>query len=77
AGRSVHPAFPARQARTSACFDAESAMPTNPGFRGPKPPESKPNGRPGIGIFQMIGLGLFLLFVLFLVIVIVGSLFDT
>lgn len=52
-------------------------MPTNPSFPGPRPPESKPNERPGIGIFQMIGLGLILLFVLFLVIVLVGSLFNT
>jgi hypothetical protein len=57
-------------------LDKEFIMPTNPSFPGPKPPESKPNERPGIGIFQMIGLGLILMFVLFLVIVVVGSLFE-
>lgn len=49
------------------------SLPSNPSFPGPKPAESKPNERPGIGIFQMIGLGLILLF---LAIVIVRGLLE-
>lgn len=52
-------------------------MPTHPGFLGPRPPESKPNERPGIGIFSMIGLGLALMVVLFVVIVVALALFET
>lgn len=52
-------------------------MPTNPSFPSRKPPESKPNERPGIGIFTMLGLGLFLLFLLVLVVLLVRGLFTS
>lgn len=48
----------------------------NPSFPERKPPESKPNERPGIGIFQMLGLGLLLFFVLMMLIVVVMGLFT-
>lgn len=52
-------------------------MPTHPSFPSPQPPESKPNERPGIGIFQMLGLGLILMFVLFLLIVVIRGIFAS
>jgi len=49
-------------------------MPARPDSPSPKPPESRPDERSGVGIFQMLGLGLLLLFVLFVLIVVVRSL---
>lgn len=48
----------------------------NPSFPERKPPESKPNERPGIGIFQMLGLGLFLFFLFMLLIVVMIGLLS-
>lgn len=52
-------------------------MPAEPVSPSPNPPESAPRGRSGIGIFQMPGLGLLLLTVLFVLIVVAWSLLST
>lgn len=52
-------------------------MANNPSSPSRKPPESKPNERPGIGIFLMLGLGLLLMFLLFVVIVVIRGLFTS
>lgn len=51
-------------------------MQAEPASPSPKPPESGPHERSGIGIFQMLGLGLLLLTVLSVLIVVVWSLFT-
>jgi hypothetical protein len=46
----------------------------------PSPPSASPKSREkggGVGLFQMLGLGLLLLFVVFLLIVVVRSLFAS
>lgn len=48
----------------------------NPSFPERKPPESKPNERPGIGIFQMLGLGLIVFFLFMLLIVVMIGLLS-
>jgi len=48
----------------------------NPSFPERKPPETKPNERPGIGIFQMLGLGLFVFFLFMLLIVVMIGLLS-
>jgi len=42
-----------------------------------QPPAPKPREKGGIGLFQMLGIGLLLLFVVFLLIVVVRSLFAS
>ncbi|MBU1224621.1 MAG: hypothetical protein KKA22_04610 [Gammaproteobacteria bacterium] len=51
-------------------------MPAEPASPLPDLPESRPRERSGIGIFQMLGLGLLLLTVLFVLIAVVWSLFT-
>lgn len=59
------------------CLDNEEfVMSTNPSFPSRKPPESKPNERPGIGIFTMLGLGLLVLFLIVVVVVLVRGVFT-
>ena len=42
----------------------------------PEPPAHKPGEKDSIGLFQLLGLGLLLLFVVFLLIVVVRGLFT-
>lgn len=49
----------------------------DPGFPSVRPSASRRREKGALGIFQLLGLGLFLMFVLFLVIVVVRSLFGS
>lgn len=52
-------------------------MPDEPNPPSAQPPAPKSREKGGIGLFQMLGLGLLLLFVVFLLIVVVRSLFAS
>lgn len=52
-------------------------MPADPRPPSAQPPAPKPSEKGGIGLFQLLGLGLLLLFVVFLLIVMVRSLFPS
>lgn len=50
-------------------------MPTNP--RSPSSRTPAPRQKGGVGLFQLLGLGLLLMFVLFVLILVVRSLFGS
>ena len=51
-------------------------MPAEPSPPSAQPPANEPAEKRGVGLFQLLGLGLLLLFVLIVLIVVVWSLFT-
>jgi flagellar biogenesis protein FliO len=57
-------------------WNKEFTMPADPSPPSTQPPATEPTEKGGVGLFQLLGLGLLLLFVLIFIFMVVWSLFT-